>query len=81
MTYFCVDGDALDDSVSQEDRVGFVEGECVRDWQIDDPPLAIFPYDRTLMVSATSPPQSLDVLWPFRTSAGIRLKRSEKRSS
>jgi len=59
-------------SIKRQHQIGFIEGGRVRDWQIDDPATAIFPYD-----SKNELPELLipiaQCLWSFRIGLQSRL--------
>nr|WP_299244197.1 BREX-2 system adenine-specific DNA-methyltransferase PglX [uncultured Halomonas sp.] len=43
----------------------FIEGDSIRDWQIDSSEVAFFPYDKSAFAQAISLPEMIS-LWPFR---------------
>lgn len=50
-----------------------VEGDCVRDWCIDSPNTALFPYDHNLDPAPFSQKSPLhQFLWPYRTPLWLR---------
>ena len=53
-------------SLSPAETVGFVEGDRLRDWLLDGPQAAFFPYDPNAFTPSASK-TLLDVLWPLRT--------------
>jgi len=58
--------------IAARHRVGFIEGDRVRDWQVNDPAEAIFPYDSAKEDCELSKP-IVHCLWPFRIGLQSRL--------
>ena len=71
--YFTPKHSLIARGILPENVVVNVEGNCVRDWGIDQPNTTAFPYDSDLRPLPFSPSSKLhQFLWPYRTPLWLR---------
>ena len=58
--------------IQPEQQIVFINGEDIRDWQVCNPCVALFPYDRESMRPIPFP-EVLRLLWPYRSNLRARI--------
>jgi hypothetical protein len=64
--------DWLRRGIESSEQAGFVEGDRIRDWEINDPSTALFPHDWSSRKPQLSG-QGQKLLWPLKTNLSNRL--------